>query len=258
MKGQSSSIWIRAGLAIAVLALWTATSWLHLVDPLFLPSPLQVADAFRRMFPEIMIHIAATGAKAVGAVIIGATVGTLAGFVVNLNPRLGALIYEAIEAVRPVPPIIALPLMILWFGGDDLVQMLLASLGCAVIVAVDVIVAVRNVSPSYVRAAQSLGASRWRIASRILLPSILPEMTATLRIIAMLSFTLVVAYEFAGAQFGLGYLAWRARRTLETPTILMCMLIIAIMARVMDASISLVMRRFTAWAETSEESLQKG
>jgi ABC-type nitrate/sulfonate/bicarbonate transport system permease component len=148
--------------------------------------------------------------------------------------------------------------MILWFGGDDLVQMLLASLGCAVIMAVDVTVAVRHVAPTYVRAAQSLGASRWRIATRILLPSILPEMTATLRIIAALSFTLVIAYEFAGAQFGLGYLAWRARRTLETPTILMCMLIIAIMARVLDTAISFVMSRFTTWAETSAQSLQKG
>jgi ABC-type nitrate/sulfonate/bicarbonate transport system permease component len=210
------------------------------------------------MYPEILTHIAATGAKAVGALILGVVLGTFAGFAVNLSAKAGKVLDEAIESVRPIPPIVALPLMILWFGGGDLAQMLLASLGCAVIVAVDVTVAVRHVSPIYIRAAQSLGASRWRIATRILLPGILPGMTATLRIVAVLSFTLVIAYEFAGAQYGLGYLSWRARRTLETPTILLCMFLIAIMARIMDTAITFLMRQITRWAETSEQSLQKG
>jgi ABC-type nitrate/sulfonate/bicarbonate transport system permease component len=103
MKRRLTSSWIRAGFTIAALALWMATTSLHLVNPLFLPSLRQVVEAFRTMYPEILIHIAATGAKAVGAVILGATFGTLAGFIVNLSPRLGTLIYEAIEAVRPVP-----------------------------------------------------------------------------------------------------------------------------------------------------------
>jgi taurine transport system permease protein len=245
----------KAVLGIAVLCLWQLIASLRIVKPLFLPSPVDVLGAFGRTWPEIGGHILATFTRALAAIVIGISLGLFAGLAI-VRSKAGAVVDELVESLRPVPPLIAVPLVILWTGGGWIPQIVLTGLGCAVILAVDVAVASRNLNPIYIRAARSLGATESTVTRRILLPGIQPAIAGTLRIVTVFAFTLSIGFEFT-AQEGLGYLANRARRTLETPTIILAMLLVALMARIFDYVVHRATKRICRWNPDSQSELQE-
>jgi taurine transport system permease protein len=241
---------------IGSVALWQLVCHFQFVSALYLPSPTHVLKAFVATYPGILRHAGATFLRAIGGVVFGSGLGALAGFLMNWNKWLGAVLDPIVESIRSVPAIAAIPFFILWFGTGNIGQVLLTTLACAVVFAVDVYVAIRNVPPIYIRAAQSMGAGKFAISRYVLLPAITPDLTAGLRIIAAISFTMTIADEFMGAQLGLGYLIMRARRSLETQTMLLCMILIGILARAIDVIIRFGMDRINRWSETSTEALR--
>lgn len=242
---------------VASLGIWEGAILLHLFPALLLPSPAQVLEAFRETCPNILLHAAATLARALSGFLIGSVLGIVLGLAMSWDVRLFAILDPLVESLRPVPAIAAIPFFILWFGTGNSGQLLLTTLSCAVVLAVEVFHAARSVSPVIVRAAQSLGAGKWTLYRSVILPAILPSITPGLRIVGALSFSIAVASEFIGAQWGLGFVIMRARRTLETQTILLGMLMIGMLARSMDLTIRGVMARLTRWAESSSEMLQQ-
>lgn len=242
---------------LAILCFWQAVSGAHLSSELFLPGPAQVLRAFIDTYPGILIHAAATLARALSGFLLGSSLGLLLGLLMSSSRPMFSLLDPIVEGLRPVPAIAAIPFFILWFGTGNGGQILLISLSCAVVLAVDVFHAVKNVSPLIIRAAQSMGAGKFTLYSSIVLPAIMPALTGGLRILVALSFSIAVASEFMGAQYGIGFLILRARRTLETQTILLGMLLVGLLARLADLAVQQGMAGRTRWAESATEALQE-
>lgn len=241
---------------LGMLGLWQAASGLHLSSELFLPGPAQVLRAFHDTYPGILIHAAATLTRALCGFLIGSSLGLLLGLLMSSSKPLFSLLDPVVESLRPVPAIAAIPFFILWFGTGNGGQILLISVSCAVVLSVDVFHAVKTVSPLIIRAAQSMGAGKLMVYRSVVIPAILPALTGGLRILVALSFSIAVASEFMGAQYGIGFLILRARRTLETQTILLGMLIVGLLARLTDLAVQKVMEIQTRWAESSTDVLQ--
>lgn len=243
--------------ALVVLGVWQTVSSFQLFSQLFLPGPSRVAEAFLETYPGILLHAAATLTRSLVGFLLGAALGLVIGLFMSWNKLTFSLLDSLVESLRPVPAVAAIPFFILWFGTGNAGQILLISLSCATVLAVDVFHAVRNVSPLLIRSAQSMGAGRLTVYRTIVVPAILPSLGAGLRIIAVLSFTIDIASEFMGAQWGLGFVIMRARRTLETQTIILGMLMIGILARSTDLAIRRTMDYLTRWTESSTEALRE-
>src|SRR5712692_9987206 len=113
------------------------------------------------------------------------------------------------------------------------------------VMAINTIVAARNVPPVYLRAARSLGASENTVCRTV----ILPQLVAGLRIGAALAFAVTIAAEFMGAEAGIGALIMLASRTLGTDVVLLGTIIIGLEAFGLEQLIRLISDRATAWAE---------
>jgi ABC-type nitrate/sulfonate/bicarbonate transport system permease component len=87
------------------------------------------------------------------------------------------------------------------------------------------------------------------------LPGIVPWLIGPLRIALALSFTLVIASEFMGAQQGLGYLINVARVNLATATILLCVLLLGAIAQVLDVVLNAFMMRLSFWYRGTRSAL---
>src|SRR3546814_3634386 len=75
---------------------------------------------------------------------------------------------------------------------------------------------IRAVDPSHVYSAQCLGASRWMMITRVLIPSALPMVMTGLRIGLGVAWMCVVGAELVAAQSGLGYMIEWYRQLLRT------------------------------------------
>jgi len=185
--------------------------------------------------------------------LIGSTLGFFIGLLMTWNEFIEYLLDPYIETIRPIPPIALTPFFILWFGLGDLGQLLLVALGCFMVIIVTTVVSAKNVSPIYIRAAKSLGASKFKLYQTIIVPAIMPNIASAIRIAAATGFGLTVAAEYLGAQGGLGYMIRNARVTLETESILIAALILGLESLILDQLLRYTFNKLTAWLPKDNE-----
>jgi ABC-type nitrate/sulfonate/bicarbonate transport system permease component len=108
--------------------------------------------------------------------------------------------------------------------------------------------AIRNVPAIFTNAARTLGASRARLFSTVVVPAILPNLIGAIRVAAAASFGLDVAAEFIGAQNGLGYMLINSAAYLYTDGILVIIVIYSLLSYLLDRLVLLASRRVTRWS----------
>jgi ABC-type nitrate/sulfonate/bicarbonate transport system permease component len=217
------------------------------VSSLKFPGPVLVLNAVHNIGPAIFSHALSTLTLVLLGFAIGSVLGVTLGFIMFASAAADSLLFSFIEFIRPVPPIALIPFFILWFGLNPAAQVALVALGCFLVMVVSTREALNKVSIEIRRAALSLGATGWSFYFDILLWAILPSLIAPLRVGLALAFALAVAAEFMGAQSGLGYLMMIARRTLQTETILLAVIILGLESAIMDWLLRTLFGRLIRW-----------
>jgi taurine transport system permease protein len=87
-----------------------------------------------------------------------------------------------IELYRPLPPLAYLPLIIIWFGIDELPKVLLIFLSCFAPLAMAARSGMRSASQEQMNAAYSMGASYTQLIRHVVLPAALPEILVGMRV----------------------------------------------------------------------------
>ena len=237
----------------AVLAVWGLVTGLGLIEPLFLPAPWDVLHRLGVLATEGYVdatlgqHLAASLGRIalalLGAVAFAIPVGIAIG-----RSRIAQGIFDPlIEFYRPVPPLAYLPLIVIWFGIGELSKVLLIYLAIFAPVAIATANGVRNVDPSRIRAAQSLGATPAQLLRHVILPSALPDILTGLRIGLGVGWSTLVASELVAATRGLGFMVQSAGQFLATDVVVAGILVIAIVAFALELGLRWVQRRLVPW-----------
>lgn len=234
----------------SVILLWglitDVTGW---VKPLYFPSPGDVIRTAGNMSIQLLYHSAATIGRVTGSWLIGAVLGVLIGLIIYSNKVLYSILNPLIEALRPVPPVALIPLVLVWFGIGDFGKIFIATLACFMILVVNTVVACGNVPPVYLQEAKTLGASPQKAYTRVFLPAIIPEIISGARIAIATCFGVTVACEYMGAQYGVGYLIMQASRTLNTSVVVLGTFVIGVEAFLLERILHLISKRITRWKE---------
>src|SRR5204862_5690222 len=100
---------------VVLLALWEMAGRAHLLNPLYMPSPSQIAAALGDLFGSgrIWPHLEATFAAALGGLAIGIIVGIVHGVAAALLPFLAELIEPAMTVLNAVPRVVLAPLFVI-------------------------------------------------------------------------------------------------------------------------------------------------
>ena len=222
---------------------------LGLVKPVKFPSPRKVFEGAQVVSHVLALDILVT----MGRVLIGWGAGVLGGIAFGLLISFSAIarsfFHPLIEMIRPVPAIALIPFFLMWFGISETGKFLLIFLMVVMYMIVNTVEAVSNVPPIYVRAAQALGASPWQIFRRIICHAILPQLIGPLRAGVAGAYTLAVAAEFMGGEYGVGYRMLEARRLFNTDVILMGVVLFGLMSGFTDWALRKTMGHLTRWSE---------
>ncbi len=240
-------------LALLLLIWWSITA-LGLISPLFLPAPQQVlskllliASPQGFMDATLWQHLAASLTRMLVALFAAAAIGIPVGIAMGLSPAVRGLLDPLIELYRPVPPLAYLPLMVIWFGIGETSKILLIYLAIYAPVTLSTLAGVRNTQQVRIRAAQSLGASRWQLLRWVILPGALPEILTGLRIGLGVGWSTLVAAELIAATRGLGFMVQSAGEFLATDVVLAGIAVIALIAFTLELGLRALQRRLTPW-----------
>jgi NitT/TauT family transport system permease protein len=225
---------------LGFFGLWAVLAASGLVQALFLPSPLEVAGKFVDLTQKPFVgytlqqHLLSSfGRFAMGfgiAVAIGIPLGLLMGWFRWLD----RIVTPLFDALRFVAPIAWVPFAALWFGTGIGGPVLIIFSGAFPPCVINAYRGARYVEMRYIEAAQTLGASHWRIITEVLLPASVPSIVAGLRISAGLGWQSLIGAELIVASSGIGYLMVKGQSNISTSTVMSGMIAIGIVGFAID------------------------
>ena len=246
-----------ASFAFMLLA-WTAMTgsgmWQPLVDPVFLPSPLSVGQAFVKLcnigyqghsLPHhVLVSLMRFGIAFAFCIVVGVPVGLMMG----MSASVRALLDPPIETTRPIPKLALLPLFIIWFGIGELSKTIVIIAALFPLMSITAMQAVRSVSLRKIQAAESLGASRWTIFRRVVLPASLPGIFTGIRVSVGVGVTMLVGAEMVATSDGIAWMALSAADFIQTDIVLVGVLIMAAMGYSLDRLCRAIEARVVHWS----------
>ncbi|MBM3596624.1 MAG: ABC transporter permease [Alphaproteobacteria bacterium] len=229
-----------------LIALWYVfTEIVPLFHHVMLPSPLAVIRMLQRLVSngELARHIVASLERILYANLGALALGVPLGLAMGLYRPIDRLLDGIISMFRPIPPLAWVPLSILWLGIGTLSVVFITFLAAFFAVLINTIAGARSVERLHVRAALSLGVSRRRMMTHVVMPSVAPYIFTGFRIAIGVSWMSIVAAELIAASSGLGYMITYYREVLRTDAIIVGMLTIGIIGLLMD----ILTRRIEQW-----------
>ncbi len=249
---------IRRGLittasVLTVFMLWWLVTRLGLVEPLFMPSPGSVWEAFVTASTEgyrgflLWEHVAISLQRVAIAFFLALVMAVPLGMLVAASRTLETIVDPFVNFYRPLPPLAYYTLLVIWFGigeGSKVLLLLLAAFPPLFIATVQ---GVRTVRRERIEAARSLGASGFKTLRYVIFPSILPDIFTGIRVAVGFTYTTLVAAEMVAAKTGIGWLVLDASRFLQTSYVFMGIIVMGVTGILLDALVKAAQRRAVPW-----------
>jgi NitT/TauT family transport system permease protein len=174
-------------------------------------------------------------------------VGVPAGIAIGWNRLASGALDPTIQLLRPIPITAWLPFSIAIFGIRDVGAIFLISLGAFYPIVVNTAQGARDVERNLIRAALMMGAGRWTILRRVVLPASMPSIFTGLRIGLGIAWTAVIVAEMVAVKSGLGYVLWDAYYVGRMDVVIADMASIGLLGLLSDRIILLVERWVLTW-----------
>ena len=198
----------------------------------------------------LLDSIAVSTRRVALGLLLGSLAGILLGLLTGWAARLEVLADPWVTFFRFTPALALLPLYVVWFGYGEAPKVLLIATNVAVIVLLGAHQGVRGVARVHLDAAASLGAGRWLVFRRVVLPSAFPSILASVRIAAGLAWVTIVVAELIDARMpSLGYLLALAGAYPRVPTMLIGIATVGALVLLFDLLALLLHARATRWME---------
>jgi sulfonate transport system permease protein len=162
--------------------------------------------SYRAALLAILSNSLDTIARLYIGLVIGAAGGTTLGLAVSWSRWTRRIVGLPLQFLRTLPLLAMVPLFQLWFGTNFIGKVAFVAYGVGVIFFAGVVNAVKNVPQIYIDNARTLGAGRFQLYRTVVLPSIFPELRATILLSLGTAWGAVLGAEYLGAQSGLGYM----------------------------------------------------
>lgn len=240
--------------AVALLALEVLVRGGVLAAHLF-PAPSEIVRTLFDLGSGLAAHIGVSLARVAGGFAIGASLAVIAAVVVGLDRRAEALLDPTFQALRAVPSLAWVPLLLLWLGIDETPKITLIAIGAFFPVYLNLLSGLRNVDRKLVELGEVYGLSRTALVRRILLPASLPSLYTGLRVGLSLAWMFLVAAELIAATRGLGYLLTDGRETSRPDIVLAAILLLAVLGKVSDSVLKSLEKRALVWRDALETRL---
>src|SRR5690625_4546253 len=190
-----------------LLLIWQTIVFLEIWPIAMIPAPLSVANelysgvmdmslvldilaSFRHLLIGLMISL-----------VIGTGLGVLLAKITTADETLGAMIL----ALQSVPSIVWVPLAIIWFGFGETSIIFVVVIGGTFVMAMNMRIGIKNVSPIYLKAAKTMGSSGLDLFFKVIIPAAIPHAMTGVRLAWAFSWRALMAAELLSTGPGLGF-----------------------------------------------------
>ena len=179
-------------------------------------------------------------------------VGIPFGLFLAVNRYFRELFFPPFEVLRPIPPLAWVPASLIFWPTNEMSIAFVTFLGAFFTIVINVLGGARRIDINLLRAAQSMGAKKWDLFWRIVLPGTLPSIFTGAAVGMGITWEVVLAAEMisgGGTQGGggLGFFIWSSYMGGSMEQIVVGMISIGIAGYLSSSAIRWLGERCMPW-----------
>jgi NitT/TauT family transport system permease protein len=246
---QTKVLIVQFAVLAAFLGLWQLAATWRIIDPFITSQPSAIAQKFLELANDgsLGYNVAIT----VFETLVGFAVGTVAGIAIAglfwWWDFLSDVADPYVVVLNATPKMALGPVFIIWLGATMSAVIALAVSISLFVTILSVYSAFRQADPEKLVVVSSFGASKWQQFSKVVFPSAVPTIIATLKVNIGLSLIGTIVGEFLAANSGLGYLIIYGQNIFNMSLVMTSLVILTVIAGAMYYAVSLIERHLVPW-----------
>ena len=219
------------GILLSFIALWEILARLKLIDTFILSSPSRIIKCVTDLYTSgsLFHHMFTTIFEAILGLVIATIGGYLIAIILWWNEFIRKILDPYIVVLNSLPKIALGPIIIIWVGVGTKSIITMDILIMIVITIITMLNAFLQMDNTKIMLLKSMGANKFQILIKLIMPSALPEFISLLKINIGLTWVGTIMGEYLVSKAGLGYLIIYGSQIFNldlvmTGTILLCIL----------------------------------
>lgn len=236
---------------LLLLGVWWGVARWELVPPLFLPPPGKVATSFVSLWEKGILpyNLKVSFVRFCSGTLLGITGGLLLGLLFGISRTMEKLVAPLFNAIRQVPLLAWIPLIILGFGIAEASKVFFIAIGTSFPIVLSTFDGIRSVRKEYVEVGRIFGFGRIGLIGRIILPSVIPPVVTGLRTSLNIAWGQLVAAELfmVTSAGGIGNMIGQGRVNWRMDIVMVGIIIIGAIGFALDHGARTFENRFMRW-----------
>lgn len=228
------------GILIGIVGFWEVAARAGWIDAFFWSQPSAIYKTLIIFFTQgdAWVDISFTFRSTIFGFLIGTAAGSLFGLSFWWSRNYAAVVQPYIICFESIPKLALAPLIILVFGLGLVSKVAIATALTFVISTLTTYAGVKALDPDGEKLFYSLGASRWQVFRKLVVPSCLPWIISVLRVNIGLALTGAIVGEFIASQHGLGRAILYAGQTYDIALVWVAVLVLSTLAVIMYVAVT--------------------
>lgn len=225
---------LQIGLLIALIGLWELAAQLGWIDSFITSCPSRIVKTLGNISPkELFTHMGYTLLECVIGFVAASVIGVAIAILLWRFIKLRRVTEPYIIVLNALPKIALGPIIIIWVGAGMQAIIVMTILICIIVTVISVLNGFMSVDPGKILLMQSMGASRFQILTKLIIPANVPSLVNMLKINVGLAWVGTIMGEYLVSTAGLGYLIIYGSQVFKMDLVMASTVILCVLATVM-------------------------
>lgn len=220
------------------------------IQPYLLPTPSSLWDSFLELSTgDLWLHIWTSTWRVFLGFFIGSSLALIFAILVGLNKQAEDFLEPSFSALKSIPSLAWIPLLLLWLGIDETSKITLIAIGAFFPTYTNTVAAIQGVDRKLIEVAQVYRLKYLQQIKEIILPAASPGILTGLRNSLSLAWMFMIAAELIAATQGIGYLLSDGRETSRPDIVIIAIILLAVLGKITDSLMKLAENWLLRWRD---------
>lgn len=228
---------------ICFLGLWELAAQLGWIDSFITSSPSRVIAMLCNLSKQnLWMHIGTTLYECIIGFVISTLLGCAIAVLLWWSDFLRRVLEPYIVVLNSLPKIALGPIIIIWVGAGAKAIVMMTVLICLIVTIISALGGLMEIDEGKILLMRSMGATKWQILCKLVLPGSLPTFLSVLKINVGLAWVGTIMGEYLVSGAGLGYLIIYGGQVFKLDLVMTSTVILCFLAAIMYFAVALAER----------------
>lgn len=233
---------IQIGILILIFGIWELSAYLEWADPFITSSPSRVVKSIANLYTsgQLFTHLGATLWETVISFILSTVLGTAIAVILWWSETVRRVLEPYLIVLNSLPKVALGPLIIIWVGAGRSAIVTMALMICMIITVISALTGFMSVDEEKIQLMRSMGANKFQILTKLILPANIPNILSILKINVGLSWVGTIMGEYLVSREGIGYLLVYGSQVFKLDLVMASTLMLCVLATAMYLVVALI------------------